>query len=67
VATKYSAEHWRARAAEALAIAEEMVHAQTKATMLGIAEAYYRMARQAEQHEATMREIEDKSLAPKDG
>jgi hypothetical protein len=30
--TKSKAEHWRSRAAEALAVAEEMIHPETKAT-----------------------------------
>jgi hypothetical protein len=57
VATQTKAEHWRSRAAEALAIAEQMTQVETKATMLCIADGYEKMAKQAEENEAALRKI----------
>jgi hypothetical protein len=45
--------YWRARSAEALARADEMHDAEAKATMVGIALSYDRMALQAEKREAS--------------
>jgi hypothetical protein len=42
---------WRSRAAEALAIAEEMAHPDTKDLMLEIAAGYKSLAEHAEKHE----------------
>jgi hypothetical protein len=41
-------EYWRQRAEEARAVAVQMADAHTKATMLGIAQAYDKLAEQAE-------------------
>jgi hypothetical protein len=41
-------EFWRQRAEEARAVAVQMTDAHTKATMLGIAQAYDKLAEQAE-------------------
>jgi len=45
-------DHWRERAKEARALAEKMDDAQTKRTMLDIAESYDRLADRAKQRKA---------------
>jgi len=54
----YEPEHWRGRAEELIAMAEEAKDPQTKATMLSIAAGYERLAQQAEERLATARRRE---------
>ncbi len=54
VASTNKVEHWRSRAAEARATAEQMTHPEAKATMLSIAAGYERMARQEEKYEKAL-------------
>jgi len=50
---QYTAAHWRQRAEEARARAEDMHDATAKATMSKVAEMYDRMAARAERREAS--------------
>jgi hypothetical protein len=43
-----NAKHWRERADEALAIAEQMTHADSKSILMAIANGYAELARIAE-------------------
>jgi len=47
------AQHWRARAAEARAMAEQLTDEKAKKAMLNIAKSYERIAKRAEQRRNT--------------
>jgi hypothetical protein len=47
-----NAKHWRARAEQTLALANQMTHEDSKQVLLGIAHGYAQLARMAEARKA---------------
>ena len=52
MASRSLSDHWRARAAEAMAKAERMHDADARSAMLQVAESYERLARFAERRDS---------------